>query len=97
MICPRCRNAKYLAKRNGEDWLVERARKLQFWQQRVNYIAPMVAKNVRRVQEQLEALREETERSVAERLRRAKQLQRHARRRPNARPQRSAVRANQLH
>lgn len=78
MLCDTCKGARYRAHKNGDAWIVDRMTKLTFWRERLDYFAPVVVRNIKKVREQLESLSEETERATAQRLRAARAEQRKA-------------------
>ena len=78
MTCSRCSSCRYRWRKQGEEAIVARMQTLTFWQTRIEYIAPMIAKNIKRVNDQLAEIREENERTTAATLRHAKALQRKA-------------------
>jgi len=67
-ICERCASARYYWKAKGQDALIARAERLTFWQQRIDYITPLVASNVRKARAALDDLREQAQRLTSERL-----------------------------
>jgi hypothetical protein len=44
MICGRCRNASYTARRNGLAWARARRENLTFWNARLEYFEPRILK-----------------------------------------------------
>lgn len=67
MLCRNCRSAQYRARKLGGDWLIARAERLQLWDERITYLAPIVSRN-NRVKEQLAELHDRVSRTAAAKL-----------------------------
>lgn len=71
-LCKACYSARTYSKKMGDAWLIQRVQTLNFWEGRAYTLAPIIAKNIKRVREQLAALHEETQRTAIARLRDAR-------------------------
>lgn len=68
MLCDACRSAQYYWRKQGSDALIHRAARLQLYEERMAYLAPIVAKNVKRVKEQMSDLYARASRTAATKL-----------------------------
>lgn len=74
MLCDACRSAQYYWRGKGPEALVQRTERLQLYEERMAYLAPIVAKNVKRVKEQMAELFERSSRTAAAKLGEARAL-----------------------
>jgi len=72
MMCDACLSARGRIKNQAPEQIIERIERLRFWQERTETLATLVAKNAKKMQQQLDALRDESARLISERLREAK-------------------------
>jgi hypothetical protein len=85
MLCKNCQHARYYWRKRGGAALVARAERLQLYEERLAYLAPIIARNIKQVREQMAELHERVSRTAAAKLGEANAMALRARAQANAR------------